>query len=187
MSVSPFLPDGQEGKTEQIGPLVGWRSWKVTESPLYGLRLQSMYRAVIWQPGKALEAECLQPHGHNPTPFEVLFKGGGAHRKGQVPQKNCSCGIYALKDSETKYVFHLSSFNPSLLGVIEGWGRFVEGEKGFRVQYAKIVALQMPSLMKLGIDSDKLPEVATYNKRVAKVAETYDVPLVESIHKYMEA
>jgi hypothetical protein len=76
-----------------------------------------------WQPGLN-EAICLQGFGH------------------PVPEENCGDGHWAFWEEQA---YPLGSSLP-VLGVIEGSGRVLSGEKGFRCQRARIVALHLTSL-----------------------------------------
>lgn len=124
------------------GTLTGIRSFNVD-----GLgRLSAVTRGFAWQPGEN-EATCLiDPFsrmvqtisGAFQVPTAVIHYGNGdsekAHRAGQ---KGCSCGFYAYFDL---------GHNPhhqkgNVLGLIEGYGLMTVGDRGFRCEKARLVAL----------------------------------------------
>jgi hypothetical protein len=126
------IPDG-------ISPLIGYRGWTVS-----GDTLQSCFREVEWPVGSPLQSECIRPtfredSGILPAPPKHYWS----------PHLGCTCGIYALHE----YPQAWQEFDdgrkktpkpwPSeaVTGIIQGWGRIIVGDKGFRAQYAKPVAL----------------------------------------------
>jgi hypothetical protein len=80
-----------------------------------------------WQPGLN-EAACLQGCGH------------------PVPEESCGDGHWAF----WKVTPYPLGYDLPVLGVIEGSGRVLSGEKGFRCQRARIVALHLDSLAPAG-------------------------------------
>lgn len=55
------------------------------------------------------------------------------HKAQAPPIQDCGCGFWAYTKNERA--------SGMIAGVIHGWGRIVAGPKGFRCQYARIVAL----------------------------------------------
>lgn len=55
------------------------------------------------------------------------------HKAASPPIQDCGCGFWAYTATERTVT--------NVWGVIHGWGRIVAGPKGFRCQYARIVAL----------------------------------------------
>lgn len=125
------IPDG-------ITPLVGYRGWLVR-----GDALLSCYREVEWPVG-TIQSECIRPlHGESKGVLPIPPKHYWS------PHLGCTCGIYALhtypqvweefegeRKATTKPWPH-----EAVTGVIQGWGRMVVGDKGWRAQYAKPVAI----------------------------------------------
>jgi hypothetical protein len=111
---------------DAVEPLVGWRYWKVTSGGLASLNVDGGY----WPPGAPHEATC------KGVPVPTLR---GPH---VVPCEWCGCGIYAARDLETLkqlvYPFTDSLFRRRRIAVGEValWGRVIEGERGYRAQYA---------------------------------------------------
>jgi hypothetical protein len=82
---------------------------------------------------QVLEAGCNNGYGH-PPPVEV----------DPVTLTRCGCGWWAYWDMASLSANRPMSFSGSglpVLGVIEGYGRVLLGERGFRSQKAKIAAL----------------------------------------------
>ena len=67
---------------DAIGEVIGWRAWKLTETP-QGLRLRSATRDDLWLPEQPMEAHCPKDHSKEPTPG--------------VPGDSCTCGLYAAR------------------------------------------------------------------------------------------
>jgi hypothetical protein len=135
--VNPYdlieVPDG-------IERMVGYRGWLVKDD-----KLLSCYRQVEWPQTGYLTAECISPT------FGAINDRGGSlapPRKHWNPIKECTCGIYALSEfpeewggGNRKDTVVKPWPNEAVVGVIEGWGHMVVGDRGFRAQYAKPVAL----------------------------------------------
>ena len=94
---------------EEQGYLIGVRAWHILLTK-EGLRLLSSH--TVWTPYEKLVAECLTRGGH------------------KIPDKNCMCGIYAMKLNRS--IPH----EGAIQGRIKLWGRFLEGETGYRAEFA---------------------------------------------------
>jgi hypothetical protein len=180
--MSAPIPDG-------IRPALGVRAWDAVDGPA----LESVFRSVVWPRNQRLVAECLSPisvfEGYRPTrpagrwarlrgKTEAPERMHVIPRKHLSPSKNCSCGIYAgwfLEEAHHMGVIPQVrgwfgpgapkiSLRPRVFGVMAGWGRVVRGSKGFRAQYAKLVALFQP---REGEHQD-----------IEELAELYEVPIV---------
>ena len=76
--------------------------------------------ATVWPEEGPLRARCLRPGlGHAPPEFDL------------------PCGVYA-------YYRPRMPWPTSVNGAIRAWGRIVRHERGFRCEYAQIVALTEP-------------------------------------------
>jgi hypothetical protein len=108
-------------------PVRAYRVWTVRETPA-GLRLRSVWfpRDGLWPPFRRMEAEC----------FTRLFRRLG-HR---APKSAHSCGIYAMKSVEAVWEWALDNVpagaRPLVAGEVWCWGTVVEGQRGYRCQYA---------------------------------------------------
>lgn len=97
---------------------VGWRSWIVEKG-----RLISLTSDVTWPVGDELRAKC----------------AGTGHK---APFSRCACGVYALKS----YIgLRRSSYYPNdVWGQVALWGKVIEGEDGYRAEFAYPKTLFVP-------------------------------------------
>lgn len=123
----------------------------------------------------------------------ALLNGAGAEKCPcpdchQPPVAGCGCGFWAYwKPGDAGG--HSAGSNEMLpvLGVIEGTGRVIHGEKGFRAQRAKIVALQPAFRIETSVNGRKYPAgvmipLAELLEHRRKVRERLDNLLYE-IHR----
>lgn len=139
-SVAPLVP----------GSIRGTRSFRVTDDG----QLTGVVYEIPWEPGenKAMH-----------VPYSILFSGAGQtnakmppnwlaiaaatlldageHITGnhKVASLKCHCGFYAYFTGADEY--HREG---TVSGIVEGYGRVVAGNKGFRCEKAKLVALVAP-------------------------------------------
>jgi hypothetical protein len=76
---------------------------------------------------------------------------------GAVPDLNCSCGFYALKDRDG-----LSCGPGHVVLEVELSGRIVEATNGFRAQHQRILACHLPSVCDGGFLCDEPAEVLVF-------------------------
>lgn len=93
--------------------IIGWRSWAVS-----GGRLTSLGFETRWPVGSELKARCSD-------------MPNSQHRS---PQQRCGCGIYALKS--LKILRRSNYFGYECFGQVALWGRIIEGEDGYRAEFA---------------------------------------------------
>lgn len=118
--------------------------------------------------------------------------GVAAKPHDDCPNRECSAGFYAYHGED--YWFRsdsgFTSARPWLNGLIAGWGRVVNGPKGFRCSKAVIMALALPinppnaygGLPKI-VDWDNFTEVA-----VSRLREDHPtVPLYGSVDEMLDA
>lgn len=89
--------------------IVGWRSWAVNNG-----RLTSLTFEFGWPVGKELDAICTDRH--------------------RCPSQRCQCGIYALKS--LAILRKSSYFGYDCYGQVALWGKIIEGEDGYRAEFA---------------------------------------------------
>jgi hypothetical protein len=154
------------------GAVYGLRWWYYTNGKLYGQRAS-------WQPG-VNTAACLFDSGF-PTD-EWLFDGerwrGAEHR---TPEPDCECGFYAywastaIRDVPRPFPLCLLPSAYPVCGVIEGYGRVLIGDLGFRCGKARIVGLATPDhhFWEVAKNSGYL--------RFRAAADRYGVPLYQGI------
>jgi hypothetical protein len=96
--------------------IIGWRSWAVT-----GGRLTSLSFENKWPVGKEMKAKCSERSAHHKN----------VHRP---PQQRCGCGVYALKS--LKILRNSHYFGYECFGQVSLWGRIIEGDDGYRAEFA---------------------------------------------------
>jgi hypothetical protein len=115
---------------DAIAPIVGYRTWAMGLGQLWSAHGPGRVR---WPRTEPLLATCLK-HGA----LSCFNRRLPAHH---APDQLCTCGIYGvfapwdLEVSEPRDPWTL------VIGRVEGWGRVVLGEKGFRVELARPVEL----------------------------------------------
>lgn len=148
---SPWVPEPLPEEMT-ISALRGYRYWSLT-----GIRLTSRgnfeWPAREWAKARCESCEKL---GH-PVPAQARC---GAHGYG--------CGLYAA------YSPRPVSKGIRLWGVVEAKGRIVSHDRGFRAEYARVIALADPGAI-LGVDHPLLREAVV---SLARAAELYAVPLI---------
>lgn len=125
--------------------LTGFRAWTVTPK---GELASPMFKR-LWTAGEN-QAE------HRP------YYGPDAENHDPCPTRDCSAGFYAYHSEAYWYIGggggRVSS--PWVSGLIAGWGRVVNGPKGFRCAKATIMALCLP--IRKPEFPDSLPQVVQY-------------------------
>jgi hypothetical protein len=113
---------------DYISPVVAYRVWLWD-----AMRLKSL-NGEPWLPGRPGEARCRVA----PAARHVRI----ADSANEVPNRNCTCGIYAAKSIE-----HLHRFGyegRGIHGEVYLWGNVVEHRLGWRAQYAYPKSLILP-------------------------------------------
>jgi hypothetical protein len=95
----------------------------------------------------------------------------------QCPALDCRCGIYAgTVLSEVRQVSYARSHLHLVFGIVQGWGRVIEHECGWRAEYAQPVALLRPGPH---FRPTRLrPRSRRRARGVEALAEAYNVPLI---------
>jgi len=117
----------------------GWRAWTVERTlPKFGLapKLFSATYDDYWAPHVAHRALC-EYHGDKE----------GHH----IPDERCTCGFYAAKSLKHLLSMGYATFNYSgqpnrelVIGKVAMWGKVLEGNQGWRTEYAYPVILYIP-------------------------------------------
>jgi hypothetical protein len=134
-------------------PIIGYREWV-----LVGDEILSPLARTPWEAGP-MQAECLP----SCRGARGLWRTASAH-PGPAPDPGCACGIYAL------FTPHRPGGRQRLAlvrGAVVLWGRIELHQRGMRAEFARIVALALPSS---GRHADL----------VAQVAELLDVEAVRA-------
>lgn len=115
--------------------IMAWRTWRVhTNRGLYGLF------GGFWLPDKTMQAECalklLAPQ-YLSSELQYLPMYFRKHSDYDVPDTNCTCGVYALKRLPSKHPY----VDQRIVGVVEIWGKIITAKHGYRAEYARLRAL----------------------------------------------
>lgn len=150
------IPDG-------INPLVGYRGWMHKDGKLY-----SCYREVEWPQTGTVTSECIHPN----IAFNLYLASERENARPKrkfsahlAPDINCSCGVYALSEYPSQRE-SLPWPSQAFTGVMLGWGHTVMGTKGFRAEYAKIVALVAR------------PRSPRLTRTIEELSSNYAIPIV---------
>jgi hypothetical protein len=98
---------------DYISPIIGHRVWRWDTAGLRSLNGKP------WSPRQPLAAKC------------GAGKADAAH---EVPQTDCTCGVYAAKNLE--HLRQLGYEGCGIRGEVHLWGTVVEHELGWRAQFA---------------------------------------------------
>jgi len=141
-----FYPKAGSGGDLLAEPIQAYRGWLIDEPvhSMYSPRLFSLNTTDIWPP-KGMVAECTRNH--------------------EAPGRRCGCGLYALNSVEDAIRYNQGR-DSVVVGAVDLWGQYIEGECGYRAAKGKVTALLCQSA--------KRAEV------VHKVANTYKVPVVHN-------
>ena len=122
-----------DGRPLVAGSLRGYRTWRLQRrrSRPSGdtLPLTSVTRRVVW--GPTLTARCTPDDMANLTGAAATLPGDHA-----APAAECHCGIYGWYDPADTGMLRARVF-----GVVEASGLVLMGDRGFRAERAKIVAV----------------------------------------------
>ncbi|HET8605796.1 MAG TPA: hypothetical protein VFL66_02080 [Gaiellaceae bacterium] len=147
---------------DYAAPLLGWRTWTLSRKG-DRVRLRSVVKPTIWEPGRPCGAECLRPR--------LLRR----FRRHSAPSFGCDCGIYAAElDIAALYLSDLRLGRPGevrqVLGRVALWGEVVECERGYRASLAYPIELYVAARAAGGMLRDGAAEVAA-------ALEDYGVPV----------
>jgi len=154
-------------------PMLGFRVWRFREDDL---TLWSVTKGNPKDVDKKRELlSGTTPNGYwpkkmGPMGTSVLEAKCLANNDHHVPDKNCTCGIYATYDSAVIAQYILQG---PVLGLVQGYGTVVPGEAndetlgGFRAEKAKLVALFEIS-----------PDFTIPRRQLHRVGQEYGVPVI---------
>ena len=114
--------------SDSIAPVVGWKVWSV-EHAAEQTRLHSVLYGDAWIPGHAAEAQC-------PRPLRVRHT---------APFRTCECGIHAAKELGAWSHYLTVGEGRRVFGRVALWGALIEGEHGWRGEFAYPLALYVPA------------------------------------------
>ncbi len=118
-----------------VGAWRGYRIWRMAGDRLTGW----WYTGYVWAP-QCSEASCAAKRWTR--------RGRRARHPGlTAPQRKCRCGLYALWEPWDfagylpSSLFGVTDDSNVVIGVVTGWGRAFRGQRGWRAQFARPVAL----------------------------------------------
>lgn len=166
------------------GTFRAFRIWRIDTD---GLSLKSMNQANIhWPRNQPLVAQCMSRHQKGDRlragyiTCEPIFHG-------DVPDPNCTCGIYAKYDPTDlgEYVGHTGI---NVFGCIECSGTIQHGTDGLRAEKARVVALVPLDTL----DYKVVPGTDYYKNGIRSVhqaaqlvANAYNVPLFATMKQLL--
>jgi hypothetical protein len=157
---------------DAVEPVVGWRSWRVVDSP-DGLVLVSACRPTRWPPRRPAQGSC-ETRGH------------------AEPPPDCTCGIYAaaqpllpvtylpphVKATETIRTQAILGYDVVMgVGLAALWGVVVECPFGWRAQYGYPRALCVPRGIRHFRRRGRVVDVLGSERIAGELAELYGIPV----------
>jgi hypothetical protein len=133
MSQISGMCGGDDGRPLVAGSLRGYRTWRLQRRGSFAcadaLPLTSVTRRVVW--GPTMTASCTPDVTANLGQGPAILVGDHA-----APAAGCRCGIYGWYDPTDTGMLRAGVF-----GVVEASGLVLMGERGFRAERARIVAV----------------------------------------------
>jgi len=149
---------------DYISPIVGYRVWTWGTTGLKSLCGER------WKPSQSLAARC--------KASTIVGRADVVHDVRDIPQANCTCGVYAVKALD-----HFRSAGYERFGIhgeVYLWGAVVEHELGWRAQFAYPKTLFLPSDL-IPYDTKKmelrLEALAAYSTDIFIVGGGQKIPL----------
>jgi hypothetical protein len=145
---------------DYISPIVAHRAW---QWDVVGVK---SFCGEPWQPGRTLAATCRR------------LVRDAAHHFHEVPEMNCTCGIYAAKSRDDLRRAGYLGFG--IHGEVYLWGIVVEHEIGWRAQYACPKNFFLPLEMlpvSMSVLEPQLKTLAAYGCDIHVIGEGGSMPL----------
>lgn len=113
---------------DYISPVIGYRVWRWNKTGLQSLNGEP------WLPDRPVEARCrVAPAARHMRVAETAK---------EVPDRNCTCGVYAAKNVE--HLRQVGYADRGVCGEVYLWGTVVEHTLGWRAQFAYPKHLVLP-------------------------------------------
>jgi hypothetical protein len=116
-----------------ISPISAWRVWQWDAGGLKSLNGER------WVPGKPLRAGCKASESAT-----LVGRARAAHLSHDVPEFNCTCGIYGSKSLDHLRKTQFWQYG-SVHGEVRLWGKVVQHENGCRAEFAYPQTLYLSS------------------------------------------
>lgn len=142
----------------ELGSIRGLRQWRIflnyhngPKQPSGEVLVSPVYSAYWWREGENVVTRCNRCWLYVPLEQTLKMLEDGtannntSYRDGLYPSipatihPGCSCGFYAFTDGRDD----LGLQGVLISGIIEGYGRVTVGQRGFRAEKARIVALDL--------------------------------------------
>lgn len=111
-----------------LGSVTGIRYWSVGTGPFHDDTGQPVVQLkgarALWRPGENA----------------AVCNGPERHPAGQIPVRRCGCGFWAYW-AEDPHRGGSYVTSPDVAGMVQGWGRYRAGTRGFRCAKAKLLAV----------------------------------------------
>lgn len=184
---------------DEVGVIEGYRVFRPERE-----FLRSLNQSYVWEPGTN-EALCLS----SDKPVKA-WKNGSEGRvrveldqHGRIPSPICNCGFWFYRDPETTWKNYgspppqtgtSSSFylwpmdvGPRLLGKMRGWGRVIEGDQGWRSEFASLVALLTDEPEKYEAIIDRYELAVEPDIKTPELVEADNQKITPSLAEYKAA
>jgi hypothetical protein len=125
-------PDDPAPEPQADEPIVGWRTWDLSEGRDDPLLHPVGSGVDVWTPRERLTARC------GVKPYLAIFR-----RPHDAPDRACRCGIYAARSLEDFDRPRPAWPPPPVVGTVSLWGRIVEHERGWRAAFAYPARLRL--------------------------------------------
>lgn len=153
--------EGYGGDTVTLVPgrLRGYRLWRLQQSwPWPRPTLTGLVANDEWPPAANMPAVCNREKMAAANLFTIAYGESRGHPAGaRIPARTCSCGFYAVHHPDDPQVTtgvcitcpcgaarHRAVGLGHVMGVVEGSGRVELGQRGWRAEHVRIVALHLP-------------------------------------------
>ena len=158
---------------------LAFRVWQVADDDtLWSITAQPhLYQGRTGYKNKAVASFLESPVGRWETMMEAACKaeavtvgtGKQARDHGRLPDPLCTCGLYAATDLDViaGYAIPRADEWRTAVGLVQGYGRLVPADFGWRAEKARITCL-------FAISED----FTVPHRRLRNVAERYGLPLV---------
>lgn len=153
---------------DKIAPEKGWRVWRPWLSSISG---PTRTNPRMWVPRERFVARC-EPHVYP----------DGSH---SAPDERCSCGVHAAKTLDELRDNFLAPIMSGygIFGEVSLWGKVIEGEWGFRAEFAYPRSFYIPLTLKPEVE-DGDPFARHWLDALESSLREFGVPVfrVDSIH-----
>jgi hypothetical protein len=143
------------------------------------LTLKSLYQSSDWKVGEN-RAFCIFNSIYNRDlerdPTKCFISGG------DVPEKDCHCGLQAYYDLELDLVLEPSFFDRYAIASIAGAGKVLMHRHGFRSEKSQVTGLFLPDYSEF-VDDEGITEIEAQQLRVA---EFYKINIFKNKECFLE-